>query len=154
MTGCSQLKQVDTHQTPCCAGLLSRKSVPFPSLKCWLRSCRNRRSQNSHNSISLLFKHIQTKNRSAVSPPRSHWDRFGAPSRTPGKKQIGFVPQNAFASKILLRYADLSSPQGARSVGPRLFENLKLQTFWDRRSCLLDHPSSSGGMALGPLPAN
>jgi len=153
MTGCSQLNQVDTHQTPCCAGLLSRKSVPFPSLKCWLRSCRNRRSQNSHNSISLLFKHIQTKNRSAVSPPAHTGIVWGAVAHS-GKEANWVRTAKCFCLENILRYAGLSSPQGARSVGPRLFENLKLQTFWDRRSCLLDHPSSSGGMALGPLPAN
>ncbi len=33
--------------------------------------------------------------------------------------------------------ADPFSPEGVRSVGPRLFDNLILQTFWERRSCLL-----------------
>jgi hypothetical protein len=32
--------------------------------------------------------------------------------------------------------ADPFSPEGVRSVGPRLFDNLILQTFWERQSCL------------------
>ena len=44
---------------------------------------------------------------------------------------------NPFASKCFSKIgADSFSPQGVRSVGPRLFENLTLQVSFERRSCL------------------